>query len=70
MKSAAAYNQNNPAITPGGGGFPAVWEDSRTNYVNLIVGASPGGGQLLKDIYAVQVCFQPDGLTSASARKF
>src|SRR6476646_3891804 len=57
--SAAAYNQNNPQIAPGGGGYLAVWEDSRTNYVNLIEGAAPGGGQesgqLLKDIFAVRL---------------
>lgn len=57
--STAAYNQNNPQIARGGSSYLVVWEDSRTNYINLIEGFAPGGGeesgQLLKDIYAIRI---------------
>ena len=55
----AAGNQETPQIAPGGNGYLAVWEDSRTNYAGILEGFLPSGGEVtgqsLKDIYAVRL---------------
>lgn len=52
-------NQENTQIAAGGSGYLVVWEDSRTNYINIIDGfATDGGeesGQQLRDIYAARL---------------
>lgn len=57
--SAAAFNQNTPEIARSDNGYLVVWEDSRTNYINIIDGFQPEAGQesgqLLKDIYAIRL---------------
>src|SRR3954471_22335128 len=36
----AAFSQENPQIARGANGYLVVWEDSHTNYINLIDGVS------------------------------
>jgi hypothetical protein len=55
----AAGNQDRAQIAAGANGYLVVWEDSRTNHLNILGNQScPGGdpcGQTLKDIYAARL---------------
>jgi hypothetical protein len=55
----AALNQTSAQIAAGGNGYLVVWEDSRTNHLNILGNQGCQGGepcgQTLKDIYAARL---------------
>lgn len=55
----AAGNQDTAQIAAGAGGYLVVWEDSRTNHLNILGNQSCSSGnpcgQTLKDIYAARL---------------
>ena len=58
-RSARRRSTRKPPRWCAGNGYLVVWEDSRTNYNNILDGAAPQGGdeggQQLKDIYAARL---------------